>query len=97
MGRALQRALRFRHRLAGLTPETTWNASIAEITAAFEAHTERLIAMNGGSRDSDTDHAGTPTASNIYSAEQLAQIEEQGFDPAFDRQALRQLKARQGA
>lgn len=81
----------------GWAPETTWNASIAEITAAFEAHVDRIVTQNGGSRDSDTDHAGTATASNIYTSEQLAQIEEQGFDPAFDRQALRQLKARQGA
>ncbi|HHW34342.1 MAG TPA: hypothetical protein GXX24_09430 [Paracoccus solventivorans] len=81
----------------GWTPETTWNASVQEITAAFEGHTERLITMNGGSRDSDTDHAGTPTASNIYSAEQLAQIEEQGFDPTFDRAGLRALRARNEA
>lgn len=79
----------------GWTPETTWNASIAEITAAFEAHVDRIVTQNGGNRD--TDHPGTATSSNVYSAEQLAQIEEQGFDPTFDRQALRSLKTKHGA
>lgn len=81
----------------GWPPETVWNASIAEITMAFGAHVDRIVTQNGGSRDSDTDHAGTATASNIYTSEQLAQIEEQGFDPAFDRAGLRALRARNEA
>lgn len=78
----------------GWPPETVWNASIAEIETALEAHVKKLVAMAGGEGD-DTTGKATPKAGNIYSAERLAEIEELGHDPAFDRQGLRALQARQ--
>lgn len=77
----------------GWAPETVWNASIQEITQALDAHVRRLVAMQGAAADDD--HPGSATPSNIYSEQQLQQIEEQGFDPAFDRAGLRALQARQ--
>lgn len=47
----------------------------------------------GLSDTQDTDSA-RPTKPNEYTAERLREIEELGYDPAFDRQALRQLQAR---
>ena len=52
------------------------------------AHADRLIAMNGGTKDENPDDNGV----SIYSAERLAEIEELGFDPAFDRAALHKLR-----
>lgn len=76
----------------GWSPSDTWNASPAEIEAAFEAHTDRLVKLTAGlSAEGDDRPKDNP---NIYSAERLREIEELGFDPAFDRQALRALQAR---
>lgn len=81
----------------GWPPETAWNASIQEITAALDARIKHLIAMHGGAEGEDQPgtRTGQPTASNIYTAEQLAQVEALGHDPAFDRAGLRALQARQ--
>lgn len=79
----------------GWAPETVWNASIAEIEHALDAHVKKLVAMNGGSEGDDTTGKATGTASNIYTAQQLQQVEELGHDPAFDRAGLRALQARQ--
>lgn len=83
-----QSLYRFATGWLGWTPSETWAASPAEIEAAFGAHTERLIAMNGGVP------SDSATASGVYTAERLREIEEQGFDPTFDREGLRALKAR---
>lgn len=73
----------------GWPPETVWTASPAELSEAFAAHADRLIAMNGGSKDEDPADNGV----NIYTPEKMREIEELGFDPAFDRAALHKLKA----
>jgi len=72
-------------------PETAWNASADEIEAAFRAHVEALIAKNGGKGDEAEIGATT------YTTERMAEIEELGFDPAFDRAGLRALQAKTGA
>ena len=76
----------------GWPPSEVWNASIAELEAAFLAHVDRLVKMTPGA-GAATKQAGE----NSYTTDQLAQIEEQGFDPAFDREALRALNDRNGA
>lgn len=76
----------------GWSPSDTWNASPAEIEAAFEAHTDRLVKLTPGlSSEGDDRPQGNP---NEYTPERLRQIEEQGFDPAFDREGLHALKAK---
>lgn len=72
----------------GWTPEAAWNATPTEIMEAVAGLSEKLKAIHGAP-DKDADHK--PDA---YSAEQLRQIEAQGFDPAFDREGLRALKAK---
>lgn len=71
-------------------PSEVWNASVSEIVTALEAQAER-----------DLRRAGIPTekgeAAGVYTKERLQQIEDQGFDPAFDREGLRALKARHSA
>lgn len=71
----------------GWAPDTVWNASADELTAAFEAHVERLIAMNGGSTTDD------PDDDPAKEAQRQANIDA-GLDPDFDRNALRALKAK---
>lgn len=73
----------------GWTPEAAWNATPTEILDAFAGHFEKLKAIYGTS-DKNADEMQPDT----YSADQLRQIEEQGFDPAFDREGLRALKAK---
>lgn len=74
----------------GWTPAEAWAASPAEIAAAFTAHVDRLVTMTpGASRDDKCQ----PSSTNTYTAERLREIEEQGFDPAFDRQGMDRLKA----
>ncbi|RCW78541.1 hypothetical protein [Paracoccus lutimaris] len=73
----------------GWTPADTWAASPGEIETAFKAHTDRLIRMMPQAVSSDTaDEAA------VYTPERLREIEELGFDPAFDRAALQALKGR---
>lgn len=73
----------------GWPPETVWTASPAELSEAFAAHADHLIAMSGGSKD----EAPADTGVSVYTAEKMREIEELGFDPAFDRAALHKLKA----
>ena len=72
----------------GWTPETAWNATPAEIAEAYAGFCERLHAIYGspeGKQDTDSTDA--------YSPERLKQVEELGYDPAFDRAGLQALKA----
>lgn len=75
----------------GWPPSEVWNASLAELEAAIAAHFDRLVKLTPG--------AESPTAepADEYTPERLKEIEAQGFDPAFDREALRTLKARHNA
>lgn len=79
----------------GWTPATAWDASCDEITTAFAAHVDRLVAVNGGKRDDDQDDEPEGPV-NVYSAEKMREIEELGHDPAFQLDKLRALKARMG-
>jgi len=72
----------------GWPPSEVWNASIAELEAAITAHFDRLVMMNP---TAPTDEA---EGADVYTPERLQQIEAQGFDPAYDREALQRLKAR---
>ncbi|MDM8166983.1 hypothetical protein [Roseovarius sp.] len=72
----------------GWTPETAWSATPQEITDAFNAHLAKLKAIHGAGEDDDDQ---TP---ETYTPGQLAQIESQGHDPAFDRAGLQGLKAK---
>lgn len=75
----------------GWPPSEVWNASIAELECAFLAHVDRLVKMTPGA-SADGKQAGD----GDYTPDQLRQIDDQGFDPAFDREALRALKSRHG-
>lgn len=77
----------------GWSPTDTWAASPAEIETAFAAHIDRLVKLTPGAT-STTETTTTTSTPDTYSAERLRQIEEQGQDPAFDREGLRRLKAR---
>ncbi|MET3925992.1 hypothetical protein [Devosia sp. 2618] len=72
----------------GWTAAEAWNATPAEIIAAQNGHVAYLK-MTGvlvpveGAKEPD-----------IYTAEQLKEIEEGGLDPAFDRDGLAALKAK---
>lgn len=76
----------------GWTPAETWEASPVEIEVAFAAHVDRLIKMTPGA---STESRTTAAASPAYTPERLREIEELGHNPAFDREGLRALKARQ--
>ena len=77
------------------TPEAAWNASADEITTAFAARVDHLIAVNGGKRDDDQDDDQAGPV-DVYTPEKMREIEELGRDPAFQRDKLRALKARMG-
>lgn len=70
------------------TPEAAWNATPTEINEAVAGLFTKLEAIHGAP-DKDADQK--PDA---YSNERLREIEELGHDPAFDREGLRELKAR---
>jgi hypothetical protein len=72
----------------GWTPAATWAATPTEIIEAMEGRVAHLIAMHGGT---PSDNGKAP---DLYTDERLRQIEEQGFDPAFDRAGMSALKAR---
>src|SRR5690606_10419800 len=63
----------------GWTPETAWNATPTEITEAFAGWIEHHEALNP--RSDDDSQAPRKRKPKTYSADQLRQIEEQGFDP----------------
>lgn len=75
----------------GWTPAETWAASPVEIEAAFAAHTNRLVMLTSGLPASDQPEANAPTH---YTPERLREIEDLGYDPAFDRAGLHALKAK---
>lgn len=73
----------------GWTPEEAWNATIPEIIAARAGRLgliEDILTSLFGSTDA------APNTATIYTPAQLAEIEEQGFDPALDRAGLAALK-----
>lgn len=67
------------------TPQTAWQATPTEIATAFNAHLAMLEALHGTSDDK-------PEPEEPYTPERLQQIEDLGFDPAYDRQGLLALK-----
>ncbi|MGA0539055.1 hypothetical protein [Neotabrizicola sp. VNH66] len=73
-------------------PSEVWNASVAEIVTALEAQSDRELRAAG--LTPDTIPANSRKGPGVYTKERLRQIEEQGFDPAFDREGLRALKAK---
>lgn len=70
------------------SPDQAWNATPSEITDALNAHFDMLRAIHGGE--------DKPTEPEAYSPERLREIDEQGFDPEFDRAGLHALKAKYG-
>ncbi len=71
----------------GWPPSEVWNASPAELEAAFMAHVDRLVMMTPGA---------TPEDATAKEAQRQANIAA-GLDPEFDREALRALKAKHHA
>lgn len=67
----------------GWTPEEAWNATPTEIVAAHNGQTAHLIRTGVLIEQAPADE---------YTPERLKQIEEQGFDPAFDREGLAALR-----
>jgi hypothetical protein len=73
----------------GWTPAETWAATPAEILAAQRGHVAKLKAIYGsGEKD------GEPSRPNVYSTERLAEIDQLGHDPDFDRAGFAALKAK---
>jgi hypothetical protein len=70
------------------TPEAAWNATPTEISEALAGWFEHVEATTPRAPE-DTDQPKQPDA---YTPDRLQQIEDQGFDPAFDRAGLRALK-----
>jgi hypothetical protein len=68
----------------GWPPATAWNATLTEITSAFDGHIAMLKAVHGSGTD-DTQTTGT------NDAQRQANIDA-GLDPDFDRTALQALK-----
>ena len=76
----------------GWAPEEAWNATPAEIIAAKAGRTDLItdvLKAVFGSPDMPGQTA------DHYTAERLKQIEETGYDPAFDRAALHALKGKE--
>lgn len=73
----------------GWTPEQAWEATPAEIIAAKQGRTDLitdvLTAIFGSTEKTDA---------TSYTADDFANIEKNGFDPAFDRAGLQALKQR---
>lgn len=67
------------------TPEVAWQATPSEINDALAGWAEYIEATT-------PKQDGKPKPPDAYAPEKLEQIEEQGFDPAFDREGLRRLK-----
>lgn len=72
------------------SPSEVWQASPAEIEAILRARLERLEAMEAVPSDKSA-------SSDVYTAERLQEIDQLGYDPAFDRSALRNLQTRHQA
>lgn len=71
------------------SPDQAWNATPTEITDALSGHFDMLKAIHGSAE-------GEPDQPDAYSSDRLREIEEQGFDPEFDRAGLNALKAKYG-
>jgi len=71
------------------TPETTWNATPTEIDRAYAAHIDKLKAIHGSADDQATNEQD-----NAYTPERLKEIDELGYDPAFDRDGLSVLRSK---
>jgi hypothetical protein len=72
----------------GWTPRQAWNATPNEINQAFAGHIAMLKATGVLAPDKEEKQ------SDEYTPERLKQIDELGYDPAFDREGLRALKAK---
>ncbi len=75
----------------GWPPEEAWNATPAEIIAARAGRTD-LITDILKAVFGTTDE---PASADHYTPDQLAEIEEQGYDPAFDRAGLLGLRGKE--
>lgn len=80
----------------GWTPADTWAATPNEITEAFEGKVAQIKAIHGVSDETDAE-ANRRDPIGPYTPDRLREIEELGRDPAFERDALRALKARHSA
>lgn len=72
----------------GWTPETAWNATPTEIDRAYAAHIDKLKALHGSADDQATGEQSD------YTPERLKEIDELGYDPAFDRDGLSVLRSK---
>ncbi|MDW9841143.1 hypothetical protein HR059_03565 [Sinorhizobium meliloti WSM1022] len=73
----------------GWTPEVAWSATPTEIDRAYAAHIEKLKAIHGSADDQ-----ATSEQDNAYTPERLKEIDELGYDPAFDRDGLTVLRGK---
>lgn len=73
----------------GWTPETAWNATPTEIDRAYAAHIDKLKAIHGSADDT-----AASEQDNAYTPERLKEIDELGYDPAFDRDGLNVLRSK---
>ncbi|MCA0996300.1 phage tail assembly chaperone [Alloyangia pacifica] len=80
----------------GWTPADTWAATPNEITQAFEGKVAQLKAIHGVSDETDAETNSRDPIGH-YTPDKLREVEELGHDPAFERDALRALKARHNA
>lgn len=71
------------------SPDQAWSATPTEITEALSGHFDMLKAIHGSAEEE-------PDQPDAYSTDRLRKIEEQGFDPEFDRAGLQALKAKYG-
>ncbi|MDX0605414.1 hypothetical protein GOD78_30275 [Sinorhizobium medicae] len=72
----------------GWTPEVAWNATPTEIDRAYAAHVAKLKAIHGSADDQPGEQA------DDYTPERLKEIDELGYDPAFDRNGLNALRSK---
>ncbi|RVE93509.1 hypothetical protein [Sinorhizobium meliloti] len=73
----------------GWTSEQAWNATPTEIDRAYAAHVEKLKAIHGSADDK-----AASEQDNAYTPERLKEIDELGYDPAFDRNGLCALRSK---
>lgn len=73
----------------GWTPEQTWNATLAEITMAYQGRTEFVSDILKSIFGSPEKHESAVTQ---YSDDEYNQILKDGKDPNFDRSALDNLR-----
>ncbi|WP_176224551.1 phage tail assembly chaperone [Paracoccus sp. J56] len=93
LGEYLDELFRFATVILQWPPSEIWQASPAEIEAVLKGHLERLEAIE----NTTGNHQLKTGSSTAYTPDRLKEVEELGYDPTFDRQALRALKARHNA